>query len=502
MVEKGQVKREMLGSRLGFLLLSAGCAIGLGNVWRFPYITGAYGGAIFVGIYIFFLFAILPIMIMEFAVGRASRRNMGLALRVLEPAGTYWHRFGWVALVGSYMLMMFYTTVTGWMLSYCWFMASGALSGLTPEGVGGFFKAALGRVDVQIIGMSLSVVLGFGVCALGVQKGVERVVKLMMVGLLLILVLLVARALLLPGAGAGVRFYLVPDWGKFSEVGLLNVCNAAMNQAFFALSVGIGAMTIFGSYQPKDRSLTGEALWIMGLDTFVGIMAGLIIFPACFAFGVEPGAGPGLVFVTLPNIFNSMGGGRLWGTLFFIFLAFASLSTVIAVFENIISYSADVWGMPRRWATVLHAGAMWLLSLPCALGFNLLSFVQPLGAGSSILDFEDFLISNNILPLGGLLFLLFCCRRRGWGWENFLTEVDQGVGVKFPPWLRGYLTWILPALILVLFAVGYVEKFGLMEHLKLFWATAYRPGMGGWIVGILAAGTLLWRLLARRRSRR
>ena len=298
MVEKGQVKREMLGSRLGFLLLSAGCAIGLGNVWRFPYITGAYGGAIFVGIYIFFLFAILPIMIMEFAVGRASRRNMGLALRVLEPAGTCWHRFGWVALVGSYMLMMFYTTVTGWMLSSCWFMASGALSGLTPEGVGGFFKAALGRVDVQIIGMSLSVVLGFGVCALGVQKGVERVVKLMMVGLLLILVLLVARALLLPGAGAGVRFYLVPDWGKFSEVGLLNVCNAAMNQAFFALSVGIGAMTIFGSYQPKDRSLTGEALWIMGLDTFVGIMAGLIIFPACFAFGVEPGAGPGLVFVT------------------------------------------------------------------------------------------------------------------------------------------------------------------------------------------------------------
>ncbi|MEE0815157.1 MAG: sodium-dependent transporter, partial [Desulfovibrio fairfieldensis] len=291
-------------------------------------------------------------------------------------------------------------------------------------------------------------------------------------------------------------------WGKFSEVGLLNVCNAAMNQAFFALSVGIGAMTIFGSYQPKDRSLTGEALWIMGLDTFVGIMAGLIIFPACFAFGVEPGAGPGLVFVTLPNIFNSMGGGRLWGTLFFIFLAFASLSTVIAVFENIISYSADVWGMPRRRATVLHAGTMWLLSLPCALGFNLLSSVQPLGAGSSILDFEDFLISNNVLPLGGLLFLLFCCHRRGWGWRNFLTEVDQGVGVKFPPWLRGYLTWILPALILVLFAVGYVEKFGLMEHLKLFWASAYRPGMGGWIVGILVAGTLLWRLLARRRSRR
>ena len=297
-MESGQGKREMLGSRLGFLLLSAGCAIGLGNVWRFPYITGAYGGAIFVGIYIFFLFAILPIMIMEFAVGRASRRNMGLALRVLEPAGTGWHRFGWLALVGSYLLMMFYTTVTGWMLSYCWFMASGALSGLTPEGVGGFFKAALGHADVQIIGMSLSVALGFGVCALGVQKGVERVVKLMMVGLLLILLLLVVRALLLPGAGAGVRFYLVPDWGKFSEVGLLSVCNAAMNQAFFALSVGIGAMTIFGSYQPKDRSLTGEALWIMGLDTFVGIMAGLIIFPACFfcCSAASGGAGAGTIF--------------------------------------------------------------------------------------------------------------------------------------------------------------------------------------------------------------
>lgn len=472
MANKG--KREMLGSRLGFLLLSAGCAIGLGNIWRFPYITGAYGGAVFVAVYIFFLFAILPIMIMEFAVGRASRLNMGLALRALEPAGTGWSRFGWLALAGSYLLMMFYTTVTGWMLSYCWFTASGALAGLSPEAVGAFFSRSLGRADVQIAGMSVVVAAGFGVCALGVQKGVERVVKLMMLGLLLILVLLVARTLFLPGAGAGVRFYLVPDWSKVGSAGLLGICNAAMNQAFFALSVGIGAMTIFGSYQPKDRSLTGEALWIMGLDTFVAIMAGLIIFPACFAFNVQPGSGPGLVFVTLPNVFNAMGGGRIWGTLFFIFLSFASLTTVIAVFENIISYSADVWGMPRRRATALHALGMWICSLPCALGFNLLAFVQPLGKGSTILDFEDFLISNNILPLGGLLFLLFCCHKRGWGWDNFLAEADQGQGLKFPRCLRVYLTWILPGMILLLFAAGYVEKFGLMGQLAELWADLRR----------------------------
>ncbi|WP_300129118.1 sodium-dependent transporter [Desulfovibrio sp.] len=455
----GRPGREMLGSRLGFLLLSAGCAIGLGNVWRFPFITGAFGGAIFVLVYIFFLFAILPIMIMEFAVGRASRLNMGLALRKLEPEGTSWHRFGWVALAGSYLLMMFYTTVTGWMLSYCWFEVSGALSGLTPEGVGAFFSGALGDAGTQVAGMSAAVALGFAVCAMGVRRGVERVVKGMMLGLLLILVVLVIRALLLPDAGSGVRFYLMPDLEKFREVGFFNVCNAAMGQAFFALSVGIGSMTIFGSYQPRDRSLTGEALWIMGLDTMVGLMAGLIIFPACFSFGVAPGSGPGLVFVTLPNIFEHMEGGRLWGTLFFIFLAFASLSTVIAVFENIISYSVDVWGMPRKRATALHACVMWLLSLPCALGFNLLSGIQPLGAGSTILDFEDFLVSNNVLPLGGLLFLFFCCWRRGWGWNNFIGEADQGQGLKFPRCLRFYLTWLLPCLILILFAAGYADRF-------------------------------------------
>lgn len=451
--------REMLGSRLGFLMLSAGCAIGLGNVWRFPFITGAYGGAIFVLLYLFFLVAILPVMIMEFAVGRASRLNMGLALRKLEPAGTRWHDFGWLALVGSYLLMMFYTTVTGWMLLYFWYLATGAIGALDPDGVGAFFNRVLAAPADQITGMSICVAIGFGVCAMGVRRGVERVVKYMMLGLLFILCLLVVRALLLPGAGAGVAFYLMPDWGKFSDFGFFNVCNAAMNQAFFTLSVGIGAMCIFGSYQSKDRSLTGEAVWIAGLDTFVGIMAGLIIFPACFAFGVQPGAGPGLIFVTLPNIFNSMPFGALWGALFFVFMAFASLSSVIAVFENIISYSVDCWKMPRRRAVVLHAFFVWLLSLPCALGYSTLSFIRPLGNGSSILDFEDFLVSNNILPFGGLLFLLFCTCRRGWGWNNFLAEVDMGAGMHFPRFLRLYLRYALPALIVGLFCMGYYEKF-------------------------------------------
>ncbi|MDO5483960.1 MAG: sodium-dependent transporter [Desulfovibrionaceae bacterium] len=450
--------RAVLG-RLGFLLLSAGCAIGLGNVWRFPYTTGTHGGMVFVLLYMFFLCAILPVMIMEFAVGRASRRNMGLALRVLEPAGTGWSRFGWLSLVGSYILMMFYTTVTGWMLIYCWQLASGGLAGLDPGQVGAVFMGLLGSPTVQVSGMTITVLLGFGICALGVQKGVERVVKWMMAGLFILLTLLVWRALMLPGAEEGVRFYLVPDWSQVDKVGLIKICNAAMNQAFFALSVGVGAMTVFGSYQSKTRSLTGEAIWITSLNTFTGIMAGLIIFPACFSFGVEPGAGPGLVFVTLPNIFNTMDGGRLWGTIFFIFLSFASLSTVITVFENIISYSVDVWGMSRGRAALVHSVGMWLLSLPCALGFNMLSFIEPMGAGSTILDLEDFILSNNILPLGSLLFIFFCTWKRGWGWNSFLTEANEGQGLKFPRILRFYLTWILPAMIIALLLAGYVEKF-------------------------------------------
>ena len=450
--------RAVLG-RLGFLLVSAGCAIGLGNVWRFPFTTGTHGGMVFVMVYIFFLCALLPVMIMEFAVGRASRRNMGQALHVLEPQGTGWSRFGWISLAGSYLLMMFYTTVTGWMLIYCWQLATGNLAGLDPSQVGAAFGSLLASPGLQILGMTVTVLLGFGICAMGVQQGVERVVKWMMAGLFILLALLVWQALLLPSAEEGVRFYLVPDWSQVEKVGLLKICNAAMNQAFFALSVGIGAMTVFGSYQSKSRSLSGEAIWITSLNTLTGIMAGLIIFPACFSFGVEPGAGPGLVFVTLPNIFNTMDGGRIWGTLFFIFLAFASLSTVIAVFENIISYSVDVWGMERHRAAMVHTAAMWLLSLPCALGFNVLDWIQPLGAGSTILDLEDFILSNNILPLGSLLFILFCTRRRGWGWNSFLAEANEGEGLKFPNALRFYLTWILPAMIVIVLLVGYVDKF-------------------------------------------
>ena len=456
----GNTQREMLGSRLGFLLLSAGCAIGLGNVWRFPYITGAYGGAIFVGIYLLCLFAVVPTMIMEFAVGRAARRNMGLAFHILEPKGSKWHWGGKVALIGSYLLMMFYTTVTGWMLYYCWYMASGALSGLDAAGVGKFFGATLGDPVAQVVGMTLVVLMGCGVCAMGVQKGVERVVKVIMVGLLAILVLLVVRSLTLPGAGAGVSFYLAPDVEKMQSVGWYAVLNAAMTQAFFTLSVGIGNMTIFGSYQSKDRSLTGEAMWIMGLDTFVALMAGLIIFPACFAFSVAPNSGPGLIFITLPNIFNAMDGGILWGTLFFVFMSCAALSTVIGVFENIISYSVDVSGMPRRRACAVHFVCLWLASLPCALGFNLLADFQPLGPGTCVLDLEDFLLSNNLLPFGCLLFLLFCSWRRGWGWDNFVAEVNQGQGVRFPRFMKYYLRYGLPCIILLVFVMGYVDKFG------------------------------------------
>ena len=452
----GNTQREMLGSRLGFLLLSAGCAIGLGNVWRFPYITGAYGGAIFVGIYQLCLFAVVPTMIMEFAVGRASRSNMGRAFHILEPKGSKWHWGGKVALIGSYLLMMFYTTVTGWMLYYCWYMASGALSGLDAAGVGKFFGATLGDPVAQVVGMTLVVLMGCGVCAMGVQKGVERVVKVIMVGLLAILVLLVVRSLTLPGAGAGVSFYLAPDVEKMQSVGWYAVLNAAMTQAFFTLSVGIGNMAIFGSYQSKDRSLTGEALWIMSLDTFVAIMAGLIIFPACFAFSVAPNSGPGLIFITLPNIFNAMDGGILWGTLFFVFMSCAALSTVIGVFENIISYSVDVSGMPRRRACAVHFVCLWLASLPCALGFNLLADFQPLGPGTCVLDLEDFLLSNNLLPFGCLLFLLFCSWRRGWGWDNFVAEANAGKGLKVKAWMKPIFRYLVPVAIIFIYIYGMV----------------------------------------------
>lgn len=453
-------EREKLGSRLGFLLLSAGCAIGLGNVWRFPYITGAYGGAAFVLIYLAFLVILgLPIMVMEFAVGRAAQKGIGVAFRKLEPSGTIWHLYGYGAIFGCYVLMMFYTTVTGWMLAYCWYMGSGALSGLAPDQIGSFFGATLADPVKQIGWMTVTVVSGFLICSMGLQKGVERITKIMMACLLGIMIFLVIRSVTLPGAEKGILFYLKPDFNKMFQHGIWEPIYAAMGQAFFTLSLGIGAMSIFGSYINKDRSLTGESIHIILLDTLVALMAGLIIFPACFAFGVDAGSGPGLVFITLPNVFNDMPGGRFWGTLFFIFMSFAALTTVIAVFENIVAYGIDALHWTRKKAVGINAALLFVLSIPCALGFNVLSGIQPFGAGSGILDLEDFIVSYNLLPLGSMVFLFFCCCKRGWGWDNFIAEADAGRGLMFPKGLKLYIQYVLPYIVFFVFVQGYVTKF-------------------------------------------
>ena len=456
-----QTQRETLASRLGFLFLSAGCAIGLGNVWRFPYITGVYGGGAFVIMYLIFLIILgLPVIIMEFSVGRASRQNIGGAFRKLEPAGTKWHVFGYVAIAGNYLLMMFYTTVAGWMLYYFYAMVKGDLSGLNPEQTSSFFGSMLANPSVNVVWMLITIAIGFLVCAGGLRNSVEKVAKIMMSFLFAIMLLLVIRAVTLPGASKGIAFYLKPDFNRMIENGLWSAVYAAMGQAFFTLSLGIGAMTIFGSYIDKKRSLTGESLHILGLDTLAAFMAGLIIFPASAAFGIDAGSGPGLVFVTLPNIFNVLPWGRLWGSLFFIFMSFAAMTTVIAVFENIVSYAIDILHWSRAKASIVNAVLIGILSVPCALGFNLLSGIQPLGKGSSILDAEDFIVSNNILPLGSMVFLLFCCHKIGWGWDKFIAEADAGEGVRFPKALRFYISWILPAIVFVIFIFGYIEKFG------------------------------------------
>ncbi len=453
-------QREKFSSRIGFILISVGCAVGLGNVWRFPYIAGAYGGAAFVLIYLIFLAILgLPIMVMELAVGRSSQRSAARSFHVLEPKGSKWHLTGYLAVAGNYLLMMFYTTVGGWMLIYIKKMALGEFSGKTAEEAGTIFNAMLASPSSMMGGMLVVVVLGFLVCSVGLQKGVERITKWMMGLLFVILVVLCIRSMTLPGAAEGLAFYLVPDFGKIVECGVGEVIFAAMGQAFFTLSLGIGAMAIFGSYIDKSRRLTGEAVHICVLDTVVAFLAGLIIFPACTAFGVSPGQGPGLVFVTLPNIFNQMSAGRLWGVLFFIFMSFAALSTIIAVFENIISFSADLWHWGRKKASWINGVAVAVLSIPCALGFNILSWAQPLGAGSTIQDLEDFIISNNLLPLGSLLYLLFCTSRRGWGWKKFQAEADEGAGFAFPAWARGYVTYVLPVIVLIILVMGYWQKF-------------------------------------------
>lgn len=452
--------RERFSSRLGFILTSAGCAIGLGNVWRFPYIVGKYGGAAFVLIYLIFLAILgLPIMVMEFSVGRASQRSAARSFHILEPKGTKWHITGYLAILGNYMLMMFYTTVAGWMLNYVFKMLRGEFTQLTPDAVGTVFNDMLGDPVAQVVWMIVITIVCFGICNLGFNNGVERITKVMMSFLVIILIILCIRSITLEGAAEGLSFYLVPDFSKMVENGIGEAVYAAMGQAFFTLSLGIGAMAIFGSRISKEQSLTGESINICLLDTFVAFAAGLVIFPACSSFGVNPGEGPGLVFVTLPNIFNQMPGGRIWGTLFFIFMSFAAMSTVIAVFENILSFSMDLWGWSRKKAVWINGIAILLLSLPCALGFNVLSFIQPFGAGSTIQDLEDFIISNNLLPIGSLLYLLFCTRKNGWGFENFLNEADAGKGIPFPKWSRVYVSYILPLIIIFILIMGYWQKF-------------------------------------------
>lgn len=453
-------KRERFSSRLGFILISAGCAIGLGNVWRFPYITGQYGGAAFVLIYLLFLVILgLPIMIMEFSVGRASQKSAARSFHVLEPKGTKWHWQSWACMAGNYLLMMFYTTIGGWMLAYVFKMLSGEFEGLDAAGVEGVFNGMLGQPVYMTVWMIVVVLGSFFICSLGLQKGVERITKVMMSCLFLILLLLCVRSVTLPGAMEGIKFYLIPDFGKMVENGIGEAVFAAMGQSFFTLSLGIGAMAIFGSYISKDRSLTGESVSICVLDTTVALLSGLIIFPSCFAFGVDPGEGPGLVFITLPNVFNQMAGGRIFGALFFVFMFFAALSTIVAVFENIISFSLDLFGVTRKKAVAVNIIAIILLSMPCVLGFNLWSSFAPLGAGTTIQDLEDFIVSNNLLPLGSLVYLLFCTSRYGWGWKNFIAEADAGQGLKFPKWSWIYVTYVLPLIILFIFVMGYYQKF-------------------------------------------
>ncbi len=454
------MKREKFSSRLGFILIAAGCAIGLGNVWRFPYITGQYGGAAFVLIYIFFLLILgLPIMVAELAVGRASQKSAAKSFDVLEPEGAKWHWYKWGAMAGNYLLMMFYTTIAGWMIYYMIRMASGGFAGMDTAQVEAAFGEMTANPGIMAVLMVVVVVLCFGICAMGLQKGVERITKWMMLSLFVMMLILAVHSITLEGGAEGLRFYLLPDFGKVAENGIFEVLYAAMGQSFFTLSLGIGAIAIFGSYINKERRLTGEAVSIMALDTSVALIAGLIIFPACFAYGVNPGEGPSLIFVTLPNVFNSMAFGRVWGTLFFVFMFFAAVSTVIAVFENIISFAVDLTGCSRKKAVLVNMAAVIVLSLPCVLGFNVWSGFAPLGPGSTVMDLEDFIVSNNLLPLGSLVYLLFCVTRYGWGWKNFTEEANTGKGLKFPKWVRFYVTFILPLIVLFIFVWGYLSKF-------------------------------------------
>lgn len=446
-----EVEREKLGSRMGFIFLSAGCAIGIGNVWRFPYITGLYGGGVFVLFYLFFLIVMgVPVMTMEFAVGRASRRSIIKSFTELERPGQKWHLNGYLGMAGNYLLMMFYTTVAGWMLYYFYQMLTGKFTGQDKNQVAEMFGSMLGSPQILAVTMVIIVTAGILICSLGLQKGVERITKVMMSLLLLIIVILAVHSMTLEGGMEGLKFYLLPDFERMKEVGISETITAAMNQAFFTLSLGIGAMAIFGSYIDKKRTLLGESVNIAILDTFVAFVSGLIIFPSCFAFDISPDMGSQLIFITLPNVFNSMAGGRIWGTLFFIFMTFAAFSTILAVFENIISCGMDLFHWSRKKSCMVNLAALIVLSLPCVFGYNLWSAIQPLGEGSTILDLEDFLVSNLILPIGSLCYLLFCVTRYGWGFDRYMKEANTGEGLKMPGWIRIYVTYILPVLIVFL----------------------------------------------------
>lgn len=453
------MKREKLGSRLGFILLSAGCAIGIGNVWKFPYMVGQYGGGAFVLIYLFFLVILgIPVMTMEFSMGRASQKSPARLYQQLEPKGSKWHFHSYFAIAGNYLLMMFYTTVAGWMINYFVSTASGKFKGATPQEVEGLFSQMLGDPVSSVIYMAIVVVFGFFVCSFSLQKGLERITKVMMLMLLGIMVVLAINSIFTDGGQAGLKFYLLPDFDRMKEIGVGNVIVGAMNQAFFTLSLGIGAMAIFGSYINKERSLLGESVNVAVLDTLVAFCSGLIIFPACFSYNVEVTSGPSLIFITLPNIFNNMPLGRLWGTLFFVFMSFAALSTVLAVFENIISCTMDLFGFSRKKASLINCLLMLVLSLPCALGYNVLSAFAPLGDGTTVLDLEDFIVSNILLPGGSLIFVLFCVSRYGWGWDNFVNEANTGKGMKIKKWMRPYMTYVLPIIVAIILILGLVKK--------------------------------------------
>ena len=452
--------REKFNSRLGFILVSAGCAIGLGNVWKFPYICAKYGGAAFILIYLLFLVIIgLPILIAEFSVGRGSRQSVITAYSKLQSPRGRFHLNKYVGMAGSYLLMMFYTMVSGWMMIYAVKTITGELSGLDSLALSAKFEEVLGNPGLLILFTFLTIILSFGVCALGLKNGVERITKVMMVGLLILMVILAVNSVCLPGAEKGIEYYLVPDFSAFEEYGFGTVIFNAMTHAFFTLSVGIGSMEIFGSYLSKERKLTGEAMSVAGIDTIVALIAGLVIIPACTAYDVPLDAGPSLLFISLPNVFNNMPSGRIWGTLFFALMTFAALSTVIAVFENIIAMCMDNWGISRKKSVAINLPLMIVLSLPAILGFNLLSGIVPLGEGSTIMDLEDFIVSTNLLPLGSLLVVIFCTHRHGWGFDNFITEVNEGKGISFPRIVKNYMKWILPLIIIVVYLMGYFDKF-------------------------------------------